>query len=609
MDPAELALLIRQGECVSHLFFPMLHWRHRGEDGAAAARDPDDAPLRIPDTVVHTYSKPVAWYYFCETDRIIKKRPKHELSTMRIVEEFVKRSNPPRSVPAAVAVRAWFVEASDSTGSSPLRITSQRHCNRDGLVTFLQIPKTKGILQNYVFNKTESDGSMRNSIVACTYTPSSFSLERLVSRHLITDKAIPLSRRFQLCAEGNSSGDKSDPPYSSMPVMSPTVAKQFLRVCETVCRHLQRELGFRVMELALSCRIDDGDVVHILWCDRLKLLLPNAPESLFTATPHSTTVKLFGSSDNASPRRRRLNTTVAEAIDPDSSLREIFIGDRSQPAKEHAALQHSCPLCRADVVHGTMPRVQKRYVLFCLSLLDRNVDGWQEDVPPSVALLHPTIGYEEFLIVREDDEWLDEFLHLCTACVASCNAALETLTAKKLAAPAWLRIDARYKYGRSGRTVDNAAARGASGLRLVKMLRDASDQLDVEGEIQRKMLEVSPDEKKRRAAVQQRDARRAEIVGRRGNLEPATRDVPDSADLYDVSGAVWNRSGFGRPRAASIYVTQACRSAMSLTAPRYRDELAERLAELEERQADGVPLTRKTGRHDDLMGVPCHSPM
>ena len=438
-----LRRLVQTDEIATHVFFPMLAYaaatqcRQHEADSSLA--------LRIPDTVLYSYSKPIVWYYYDESDCTIRKRPKRDLQSRTIVEAFSSAS------PASVAgVHAWFVAPPPSTPTSAhpnceFCVTPQVVSGRDGLLQFLQVPKEKGVLQRYFDARAEGDGETYSTAILCTYTPLSFSVEKLRNRCRTDDPTsnIPLADRCTLSTEGSRCVHE--------PVMSIAVAARFLSLCQEIGRLLQSALGYHVSQLSLWCRVDPSDRVFILWCSEIKLTCASRwPDTIFTSNCNGTRQRVGGASQVTHVSSLFLQSSASNgttAIIPKKQNVSMAISSVEEQLSVSQPNLRMCPLCQERFSVELMPRVQKRWVLFALSLLDRNVEGWADCVPPSVSLIHPDITREEFFANRKKASWLTELVLVCEHCVDRCTEACSQLTDQEVPAPHWLCVDEQCRYG------------------------------------------------------------------------------------------------------------------------------------------------------------------
>jgi hypothetical protein len=719
-----------------------------GGDASAASSSGASANFAfwIPHSIIYSFSKAVAWFHTDEASGHVWRRPRSLLTTGTIAEECLRSSQPPHGHPASCAFRAVFLHvapaAATESAENTYRYLTQASCSSEGLLNMLQTPKSRGVLQHYVYGRQETDGQIRNVAVSCSYTPTSFVAERLVSRHTLSDKTVPMHLRTNFDTFGPADEKTPVTMCERQALKSSLVAEKFLRACEEAARRARVNNGLIVKHMNVYCRVDPFDRLFILYCDALTLASVNDPDLLHVLTPGGVVVRhasaplrAMGSGDGQTGKRTTTTTahrgtrhladlpgvpehvaalfatsavamnadagaryggslppagatphssTQAQSVAPSSPLggsrsgkafllsltlsaKSPTLGASQQkhltrpgtsttvsspspyylsgrPASPGNAPTVSesgqgsalsldsrrpvvggesdgyaikrCCVCKVEGQAGRMPRVQKRYLLLSLSLLDRNVAGWNDDVPPSVAILHPCISYAEFLILRESDAWLDEFLLTCTDCVARCNTALDNITRQKLRAPGWLNIDDRYRHGhRENSTVKPSLNIRAAGRRLQALVASSHDhaiwlqQHGAPSSTGDRLDSTTTTNRSRIAAVRSKQSSRApspatsprlesrpnvngnannassassptlssSLPQRRGGVQQAARVDPEAADIFDTQGDVWRRVGFGKPRPADAYVPLAPMPGISLMEPSLRDALQKAL--------------------------------
>jgi hypothetical protein len=302
----ELALdrLSIQDEMVSHFFFPSLGvCRPRPALAAEGVTyDPledDEEPIRIPETILYSFGKPICWLYYDDASRCIRRRPQKSLTSPVISDVFSAHA---AANGRAGGILAWFFRAmefkSGSTGEAresdedansdfPYEILTQDQSGRLGLTHFLQETKVKGILQYFEENRPQSDGSLHNVFISCVFSPSYFRVEQHISRH-----SLPSGQ--SLSGEGScvDLGKIFSPhtyPYERRQLVSSVVNIRLHRLCTSIARRLKRTLDYTVASMNLMCRMDSQDRLFVTCVNSLQLHSPRRfPDSSFRMTPAGT---------------------------------------------------------------------------------------------------------------------------------------------------------------------------------------------------------------------------------------------------------------------------------------------------------------------------------
>ncbi len=231
----------------------------------------------VPDTILYSYSKPISWFYTDPKTGLLCRRTKKELTTPMIVDSFDICGTSKSGLkamyftPAASAAANPFASLTQgssnpnagTSSTSPsgrpsssavvdeavYDIVTQGQLGRDGLFKFVQEPKGKGVLELVVDNKLESDGSLKNVVVHCEWTKTTFACEKWTSTYdLVHDRKRRLKDRLSM------SPVRGDCIVS--PIMAAAVKAQFKRVCEEIAECFEAlPAGYRVLQLTVQCRI------------------------------------------------------------------------------------------------------------------------------------------------------------------------------------------------------------------------------------------------------------------------------------------------------------------------------------------------------------------
>jgi hypothetical protein len=330
MAEYDLYKLAALDETVSHFFFPALALHQRryfsssvaddddgdeeGDEGNEYTTAEDLEPIRIPDTILYSYSKPILWFYYDEATKRIARRPSKMLNTASIMEHFTETSK------SKIGVRAWFVYPQEpelilpQTSDFLVDVVSQDAIGRTGVLRFLQSPKGKGILQHYVDNKTESDGSMKNVYIRCDYSPSHFSTDLLVSsKALNTPAALTAGNPVSSSSAGHHGGGGGRAagvslalrfsPYAShydrRPLVSSVMTTRLRNVCVSIAHRLKRLLSYTVASMHVVCRMDAEDQLYVLWCGSVRLHCKRYAHLSFRLTPQGTVHEPYNLAERA----------------------------------------------------------------------------------------------------------------------------------------------------------------------------------------------------------------------------------------------------------------------------------------------------------------------
>lgn len=330
MAEYDLYKLAALDETVSHFFFPALALHQRRYFSSGDDDGDDDAeynaggttttteyttaedlePIRIPDTILYSYSKPILWFCYDEATKRIIRRPSKMLNTASIMEHFTETSK------SKIGVRAWFVYPQEpeliqpQTSDFLVDVVSQDSIGRTGVLRFLQSPKGKGILQHYVDNKTESDGTMKNVYIRCDYSPSRFSTDLLVS-----NKALNSSSSSGGSGAGHHGGGGGGrgaagvslamrfSPYSSQydrrPLVSSVMTTRLRNVCASIAHRFKRLLSYTVASMHVVCRMDAEDQLYVLWCGSVRLHCKRYAHLSFRLAPQGTVHEPYNLAERA----------------------------------------------------------------------------------------------------------------------------------------------------------------------------------------------------------------------------------------------------------------------------------------------------------------------
>ena len=460
-----------------------------------------------------------------------------------------------------------------------------------------------------VFNRTMSDGEHRVVTVVCRFNRFlPLHAERVVNAltvsgtvAIVATSASPGSqdatstqRRHR--TGGASLSDRYCPNGATalrQAIKAPSVLARFQHACEEMTRHIHQHHEVIVTEMLVNFRVDGhDDRLKLLWCDHL-VVSPAAGSSIearithtgatVAAAPMATVASCggvpsswltWGANDAAMTESAARYPSSATWSHADRrSVENPQKTSQAQPAVQQ------CPVCRdAAGSLAELPRVQRRYLLLSLSLLDHSMRGWTEaGVPPSVCLMDPGMSAAELFLRCGNSggansgaeslapevasrHWLDEFVAVCRACVERCNRAVDVLTRDRVPAPAWLQLDDRFFPGAKGAggakraalpegSVSRDSQRGGPGqsslqiFRVARLWRHLGQQ---NAEERRSRLTTRSPEAEIRA---KRAQSKLQLVKPYLGFDPASADDPQAADVYDVRDARrWRKYGFGVPK-------------------------------------------------------------
>lgn len=400
-------------ESVPHFFFPALAAEPRTDE---PEQYPEE-PVVIPTSVLYTYSKPIAWYEFSKAHQSVKRIERPKNTTLAMKEYFVTQQE---SAPVE-DVYACFIQPCDPALArhSSLQhvlsdVVTQTYGGEAGLLHFLQQSKGKGLLQAFVENKPETDGSTYNAFYICSYSPATFSVEKARGRTSVDQKrgasSIALENRFSPHHDS----------YEVVPLLSWALQRRLRKVCANVVHRLQTRTNVVVSHMNLVCRATRTDELVVLWCDSLNVHYASEPNIRYRITPAGTD-----------------SIVVKAGIErPLAKVRADPIG------------ASSCSLCQNELQTGLLCRVNIRWLLLALSFMDVGVTGWRETTPPSVALLLPEMTRDDFEMMKRTGDQLREFKLVCEECLDRCEVAVARLSEEKRPAPEWLHVDDAFREGR-----------------------------------------------------------------------------------------------------------------------------------------------------------------
>jgi hypothetical protein len=176
---------------------------------------------------------------------------------------------------------------------------------------------------------------------------------------------------------------------------------------------------------------------------------------------------------------------------------------------------------------------------------------------------------------------------ICDPCATRCNAALEKLTSTRARAPAWLRIDERYRHGHRESAATNAppSITGAQK-RLVDLVAGggAEGTLSASSSTGHSPRSSAPSSPRSRPT---RGFALLQSIGRRGGVQQASKFDIDAADIYALRDGVWSKVGFGKPQPADAYVPLAPVPRVDIASPELHADLCARLETIAAQRRDG----------------------
>ena len=408
--PSDLKATVSLNYSTLQIFFPALA---AGEDLLTPEERRGLDPLRAPDTVLYNYGKPIERYAFDAAKGSVG-RVARRLTTEGIWDDFSLAQCP------ATRRSAMWIEAAGEAVST----TSQRRdilvdvaCQEPGpasLRVFLQRLKGRGMLQQVVETKRESDGTAKCVMLLCHYSPHRFSVDKLTSLFLISgpggaEAPPPLSLVFS-------------PHFGTFHATAVPASRTFTQLkrhCSRVALCLGRLYSAEVVSMTLGFRFGADEGLYLSWCDSVSLCLlgEKAGAGTFVIDAHG--ARAVG----GPPPPRALRDTKFSLRDPK---------DAPTP----------CDICGDSAPRGALCRVQLRWLLMALSLMDPYVAGWEGEVPPSVALVCPDMTVEGFAQLKETIVARPMFRLVCGYCFGRAEASITRMTDSKMRAPAWLGVDA-----------------------------------------------------------------------------------------------------------------------------------------------------------------------
>eukprot|EP00760_Papus_ankaliazontas_P039721 PhM_4_TR9763/c0_g1_i1/m.46023 len=374
--------------------------------------------IRVPDTIVMSYSKPHHWY-FTTKDLQIKRKLKLSLNSRVIEEHFLATCKSPSSVVAQqLSVNA------DSPETQHLSVT---YIPTDDLRYFLHEDKGNGILQLFVDSKNENKYSRHNSVVNAVWTPNLFILEKVSNRNRIDDVRIDVQDRCVTFEQSRFT--------STCAVVSSRISAMLEDACKSIAAHVEILHRYRITSMNLTFKIDADDTPWLMWCSSLRIIDPEGPARALTinalAPSRDTTavdtmlLPRLGSGDEAEkpPRMMATNTTMDTIV------------STAQKKKVAKVTRHTpCRLCHTEVPTASISNMPQQNITFALGVLEfyskhpeeatyveEALDSTtsEERIPAHVLLLHPDMELDEYLARRDDPVWNKQTVPLCHDCVQS----------------------------------------------------------------------------------------------------------------------------------------------------------------------------------------------
>eukprot|EP01006_Ploeotia_vitrea_P027243 TRINITY_DN60090_c0_g1_i1.p1 TRINITY_DN60090_c0_g1~~TRINITY_DN60090_c0_g1_i1.p1 ORF type:complete len:569 (-),score=11.76 TRINITY_DN60090_c0_g1_i1:36-1679(-) len=229
-------------------FFYSLLWAKTGK------KHHDLQGVHIPDTIVYSYSKPIAWY-FTNKQGNIRKKNHSRLNSGTIEESFIRRG-----VSCSGTVAQYITRGPPPPAAPTLKID---YLNDNELREFLlNGDKPDGLLQLFfdpAHNYTAIN--LQNSDLLLTYGAGCHTLEKRVNNHRMDDNSIPLCDRMNTQHFG----------HTAVHPATSTVEKRCLKVAEKIVEHLHIIFRYSVTTMVLVFKPDKHDNVQLLWCHSMRL--------------------------------------------------------------------------------------------------------------------------------------------------------------------------------------------------------------------------------------------------------------------------------------------------------------------------------------------------
>eukprot|EP00744_Colponema_vietnamica_P014741 GILI01020636.1.p1 GENE.GILI01020636.1~~GILI01020636.1.p1 ORF type:complete len:531 (+),score=-1.69 GILI01020636.1:32-1624(+) len=407
--PNDLGATTSLGYNVLQTFF---HALTKGEELLTASERSEFDVLRIPETIFYNFGKPIE-RYATDFKKGCVTRKEGRMTTEGIWDEF-SLSQCPLTKRSAL----WISEPSEATGdlSQMKDIQVDIHCQEPGqhsLRVFLQHLKGKGLLQQVVECKRESDGGARSIIFLCHFSQHKLSVDKFTSD-------------YQVAGPG---GSESPPPPSQIfsphygtyrTTTVPSSSKLYAQLkshSKRIALCISRFYGAKVVTMSLGFRFDANETLYFSWCDSVTMC------SMTPGGPRTYTSDTFGT--------RLVPTHTEVSVQKDTKFSLI----------DHRAALQPCSVCHEIFERGGMCRVHLRWLLMAVSLMDKYVKGWVGEVPPSVALVCPDLTLEGFRALQATVTREPRFELICGSCFDRSEWAIHYMTTNRINAPPWLGVD------------------------------------------------------------------------------------------------------------------------------------------------------------------------
>eukprot|EP00760_Papus_ankaliazontas_P009284 PhM_4_TR13996/c0_g1_i1/m.55930 len=281
-------------------------WTPKNDKQERASHYSDSMP-RIPDTVLYNFCRPQHWYFTPKHGGKIAKRKRANLTSDAIIREMVSSSNVSSS--SAIVAQVMTRDELDEN------CLSVEYYNATMLAALLQRAALMdtAILQAFVDPKSVP-GRHRNSTTLCIWQPNYCHFERKENANSLDDGTLTLKERGETTEGFAHSGN--------IPIQSPSLLAKIKRTCNAIAEHLYYILGIHVRSMVVNCKVDQQNVMWLLWCQRLAF---ERTESLVRSPRDSSQPPLLFSPMQGSPKHDAANfleSSTNSMFSPRDALKE-----------------------------------------------------------------------------------------------------------------------------------------------------------------------------------------------------------------------------------------------------------------------------------------------
>jgi len=244
-------------------------------------------PVQVPDTIILKDKSAISWYFSSLKSGALQRRSK-ELSTGKATQALMKLQSPGTDI-VCVFVGSAAGDAQPIT----------EYLSKSGLEYFIAAPTSRrtkvGILQSFVCPKGTS-----NFVIRVTWTPESCTMDSCININKMSDPDLDIQERAATNDEKNC---------VLIPTSGNVIATQLEKMCACIADHLHlvSSQQLKVASMILIFKIDAGDRVWLLWCEKMEV---NDDQGNPIRGPDSITDSVIKTSHPIAPSSTALNMSL-----------------------------------------------------------------------------------------------------------------------------------------------------------------------------------------------------------------------------------------------------------------------------------------------------------